>query len=79
MRYPHVLLPSVAPPFCLLVGRSVAPPSRQLDDQLIEADAFQGKVGLQRALFMADGQSFDALMGALTSNSAEQKGPEVAT
>ena len=40
----------------------------EADTGFIEADAFGGKPGLQRALFNADGQTFDSLLTALSSN-----------
>ena len=51
----------------------------EADTGFIEADAFGGKPGLQRALFNADGQTFDSLLTALSSNGADQDGPGVAT
>ena len=51
----------------------------EADTGFIEADAFGGKPGLQRALFNADGQTFDSVLTALSSNAEDKDGPGVAT
>lgn len=51
----------------------------EADKGFVEADAFGGKPGLQRCLFVADGQTFDALMTALSSNAEQQQGPGLAS